>query len=98
MCVCVCEYLVIWCDKTTVHEIIDCSSIHLLQILQIMYNKCVKKKSIIHRVLVGARIFTSPCCPDQFWGPPTLLSSGYPWIKRPAHEADHTPPTSAKDK
>jgi hypothetical protein len=25
--VCKCEYLVIWCDKTTVHEIIDCNSI-----------------------------------------------------------------------
>jgi hypothetical protein len=23
----VCEYLLIWCDKTTVHKIIDCSSI-----------------------------------------------------------------------
>jgi hypothetical protein len=27
MHVSVCEYLVIWCDKTTVHEIIDSSSI-----------------------------------------------------------------------
>jgi hypothetical protein len=27
MWTCVCEYLVIWCDKTTVHEITDCSSI-----------------------------------------------------------------------
>jgi hypothetical protein len=26
ICVSVCEYLVIWCDKTTVHEIIDCGS------------------------------------------------------------------------
>jgi hypothetical protein len=26
ICVSVCEYLVIWCDKTTVHEIIDSSS------------------------------------------------------------------------
>jgi hypothetical protein len=26
MCVSVCEYLLIWCYKTTVHEIIDCSS------------------------------------------------------------------------
>jgi hypothetical protein len=25
ICVSVYEYLVIWCDKTTVHEIIDCS-------------------------------------------------------------------------
>jgi hypothetical protein len=27
ICVSVSEYLLIWCDKTTVHEIIDCSSI-----------------------------------------------------------------------
>jgi hypothetical protein len=25
ICVSVCEYLVIWCNKSTVHEILDCS-------------------------------------------------------------------------
>jgi hypothetical protein len=29
------------------------------------------------RVLVGARIFTSPRLPDRLWGPPNLLSNGY---------------------
>jgi hypothetical protein len=29
------------------------------------------------QVMVGSRIFTSPCCLDRLWGPPTLLSSGY---------------------
>jgi hypothetical protein len=29
------------------------------------------------RVLVGARFFSSPRRPDRFWGPPSLLSSGY---------------------
>jgi hypothetical protein len=29
------------------------------------------------RVLVGSRIFTSPCHPDRLWGPPNLLSNGY---------------------
>jgi hypothetical protein len=29
------------------------------------------------RVPVGSRIFTSPCCPDQLWGPPNLLYNGY---------------------
>jgi hypothetical protein len=29
------------------------------------------------RVLVGARIFTSPCRPERLWGPPSLLSNGY---------------------
>jgi hypothetical protein len=29
------------------------------------------------RVLVWARIFTSPCHPDRLWGPPSLLSNGY---------------------
>jgi hypothetical protein len=31
ICVHVCEYLVIWCNKTTVHEIIDCSSISYIR-------------------------------------------------------------------
>jgi hypothetical protein len=35
------------------------------------------------------RIFFSPKCPDQLWGPPTLVSVG---IKR--HEADHSLPSS----
>jgi hypothetical protein len=29
------------------------------------------------RVPVGSRIFTSPCRPDQLWGLPSLLYSGY---------------------
>jgi hypothetical protein len=29
------------------------------------------------RVPVGARLFFSSCCPDRFWGPPSLLSNGY---------------------
>jgi hypothetical protein len=29
------------------------------------------------RVPVEARIFISPCRPDRFWGPPSLLSNGY---------------------
>jgi hypothetical protein len=28
-------------------------------------------------VLVGSRIFCSPCRPDRLWGPPNLLSNGY---------------------
>jgi hypothetical protein len=35
------------------------------------------------RVPVGSSIFSSPRHPDQFWGPPSLLSNGYwglfPW-------------------
>jgi hypothetical protein len=55
------------------------------------------------RVLVGARIFTSPCRPDWRWGPPSLLSNGYQRffprrVKRPGREADHSPPTSAEVK
>jgi hypothetical protein len=45
------------------------------------------------RVLVESRIFTSPCCPDRLWGPPSLLLSGYQAsflrVKRPGREADH---------
>jgi hypothetical protein len=29
------------------------------------------------QVMVGARIFTSPCHPDWLWGPPSLLSNEY---------------------
>jgi hypothetical protein len=29
------------------------------------------------RVPVGTRFFSSPRRPDQFWGPPSLLSNGY---------------------
>jgi hypothetical protein len=29
------------------------------------------------RVLVGSRMFTSPCYPDRLWGPPNLLYNGY---------------------
>jgi hypothetical protein len=29
------------------------------------------------RVLVGVKIFSSPCRPDRFWVPPSLLSNGY---------------------
>jgi hypothetical protein len=54
-------------------------------------------------VLVGPRIFSSPCHPDQLWGPPNLLSNGYwgalsPGVKRPGREADHSPSASAKVK
>jgi hypothetical protein len=31
-------------------------------------------------VPVGARIFTSPCCPDRLWGPHNHLSNGYRWL------------------
>jgi hypothetical protein len=54
------------------------------------------------RVPVGARIFTSPCCPDRLWGPPSFLSSWYrglpPGVKRPGSETDHSPPTSSEIK
>jgi hypothetical protein len=50
------------------------------------------------RVPVGTRIFSSTQCPDL----PSLLTTGTgalsPGVKRPGHEADHSPPTSAEVK
>jgi hypothetical protein len=44
-----------------------------------------------------------PRRPNRLWGPPSLLSDGLrgalsPWVKRPEHEADHSPPASAEVK
>jgi hypothetical protein len=55
------------------------------------------------RVPVGSRIFSYPLHPDRLWGPPNLLSNGYPGnlfpgVKRPRREADHLLPTSAEVK
>jgi hypothetical protein len=55
------------------------------------------------RVPVGARFFSSQRHPDGFWGPPSLLSNGYPGglspgVKRLGREADHSYPTSAEVK
>jgi hypothetical protein len=53
------------------------------------------------RVPVGSRIFSSPSRPERLWGPPNLLSNGhgglfFPGVKRPEHEAVHSPPASAE--
>jgi hypothetical protein len=45
--------------------------------------------------------FLQPLCPDQLWGPPSLLYNGYrgsfPGGKaRPRRAADHSPPSSAE--
>jgi hypothetical protein len=52
------------------------------------------------RVPVGSRIFSSPRRPGRVWSPPIqwvpgALSKG---IKRPAREADQSPPASAEVK
>jgi hypothetical protein len=49
------------------------------------------------RVALGVRIFSSPCPPDRFWGPPSLLSNGY-LGSFPGGKADHSLPTSAEVK
>jgi len=43
------------------------------------------------------RFFSSPNCPDLFWGPDRLLFNGYlgffTWdVKQPGCETDHSPP------
>jgi hypothetical protein len=59
---------------------------------------------VVVRVLVGSRIFISPCHPYWFWGssdPPSKeLWEGSLSMeaRRQGHKADHSPPTSAKVK
>jgi hypothetical protein len=45
-----------------------------------------------------SRLFSSPQRPDQLWGPPSLLYSGYPAVRRPERETDHLSPSSAEVK
>jgi hypothetical protein len=47
--------------------------------------------------------FSKPPRPERLWGPPSLLSNGYPGalspgVKRLGREADHSPPSSAEVK
>jgi hypothetical protein len=46
--------------------------------------------------------FESPKCPDQLWGPPSLLFSGYQGsflgVKQLGHEVNHSPLSSAEVK
>jgi hypothetical protein len=47
--------------------------------------------------------FSSPPRPDRFWGPPSLLSSGYlgaftAGVKRPGRKPDYSPPSGVEVK
>jgi hypothetical protein len=48
------------------------------------------------------RFFSSPKCPDQLWGLPSLLFNGYwgsfPGVKRLENEVNHLLPSSAEVK
>jgi hypothetical protein len=54
------------------------------------------------RTLVKSKIFSSPRHPDQFWGPPNILSKRYGDLstgaKRPGCEADYSHPANAEVK
>jgi hypothetical protein len=55
------------------------------------------------RVPVGSKIFSSPNCPDRFWGASNLLCNGYRGLflreqRGPEREADYSPPASANVK
>ena len=54
------------------------------------------------RIPARARDISLSKSPDQLWGPPSFLFSGYrgsfPRIKRPGREADHSPSSSADGK
>jgi len=48
---------------------------------------------------LGGEIFYTR--PGRLWGAPSLLYNGYrvfPWVKRPGHGVDHSPPSSAEVK
>jgi hypothetical protein len=51
----------------------------------------------------GKKFLFSSQCPDRLWGPPSLLSNWYRGalstaVKRPGHEADHSPLSCAEVK
>jgi hypothetical protein len=54
------------------------------------------------RVPVGSRMFISLYCQDQLWGSIQLIlwvpGDPFPGVQQLGHEADHSPPTSAKVK
>jgi hypothetical protein len=54
MYVSACEYLAIWSDKTTVHKIIDCSSMTLIMVvnMKIMVSWDVKPCSLVNNAHV----------------------------------------------
>jgi hypothetical protein len=49
-------------------------------------------------VLVESWTLFSSLRPDLFWDPPSLLSNGYPGVKRPGRESDHSSLSSAEVK
>ena len=61
------------------------------------YSNCLRAERSGDRIPVGGKIF--PTCPDQPWGPPSLLYNGYQVFpgrkERPGCDADPSPPSSA---
>jgi len=61
------------------------------------YNEWLRAGRSGDRIPVGGEIFRS--CLDRPWGPPSLLYNGYRVFsggkKRPGHDADPSPPSSA---
>jgi hypothetical protein len=48
----------------------------LVQLVGIATGYGLDGRGVGVRVPVGSRIFSSPRCPDELWGPPNLLSNG----------------------
>jgi len=58
-----------------------------------LYNR----QPTLYRLLIKAKVFSSPDCPNRLWGQPSLLLNGhrrfFPW---PGREADHSPTSRAE--
>ena len=85
--------------KTDPHVLVNKATVHVTEWARQLsrYNDWLRAGRVRGSSPGGGRDFRS--CPDQLWGPPSLLYNGYrvfPGSKeRPGRDADPSPPSSA---